>query len=541
MQVAMRLSAGAIALALAVLFAQPTASADVPPGRELRVGDQQEPATLNPVIATLNIEADTYNLLFDGLFRHDVNGKLIPDLATRVPTLANGDISHDGRTVTYHLVHDARWHDGVPLTSDDVKFTFEAIMDKRNNVASRVGYDEVARVDAPDKYTVVLRLKRVWAPIVETVFADNIQGAIVPAHILRGAPDFNRAAFNVAPVGSGPYRFVSWHHGSDMTFEANATYFRGAPKIPRIVLRFIPEDNVLATNIRTGEVDFVNLLEPAPYSQLGTVPGWSPALGRSLGWEHLTLNTRAGPLSDARVRRALCAGFDVGDVFAKIVHGIGQLGAGLQNPSSPWYARDLRPCRFDPQAAAKLLDAAGWRAGPGGMRSRDGKPLQIDFATVSGIVDRAQAQVLLQQRWKEIGVDTQVRSYLPSLFFAPSQTGGILLGGKFDVALSAYFLPSLDPERETFTSSTSIPPAGDNSAFWNNARVTALERSGAGTYDMGARRRAYDEIQHIVSREVPYITMRWRGTVAMHRVELTGVEPPLVGSTYWNVNEWTFR
>ena len=86
-----------------------------------------------------------------------------------------------------------------------------------------------------------------------------------------------------------------------------------------------------------------------------------------------------------------------------------------------------------------------------------------------------------------------------------------------------------------------MPPSGDNSAFWNNARVTALERSGAGTYDMGARRRAYDEIQHIISREVPYITMRWRGTVAMHRVELTGVEPPLVGSTYWNVNEWTFR
>ena len=540
MPAARRFRAAALALAFVALAIGRTAAAD-PRGRELRVGAQQEPATLNPVIGTLNTEADMYNLLFDGLFRHDASGKLIPDLATRVPTLANGDISRDGRTVTYHLVRNARWHDGVPVTSDDVKFTFQAIMDERNNVPSRLGYDEIARIDTPDTHTVVVRLRRLWSPLVETVFADNIQGAIVPAHLLRGVPDLNRAAFNVAPVGSGPYRFVAWNHGSDITFEANATYFRGAPNIPRIVIRFIPEDNVLATNIRTGEVDFVNLLEPAPYAQLGTVPGWSPALGRSLGWEHLTFNTATGPLRDVRVRRALCAGFDVGDVFTKIVHGIGQLGEGLQNPSSPWYARDLRPCRFDPAAAAKLLDAAGWRAGPGGMRSRAGKPLQIEFGTVAGIVDRGQAQVLLQQRWKEIGVDTQVRTYLPSLFFAPSQTGGILLGGKFDVALSAYFLPSLDPEREAFISSTSIPPHGNNAAFWNDARVTALERSGAGTYDTATRKRAYDEIQHIIAREVPYVTMRWRGTVAMHKNELTGIEPPLVGSTYWNVDRWSFR
>jgi peptide/nickel transport system substrate-binding protein len=533
-------SAGSVALALAIACGQPAARADAPSGRELRVGEQQEPATLNPVIGTLLVETDAYNLVFDGLFRHDVKGDLVPDLATRVPTLANGGVSRDGRTITYRLVRNARWHDGVPVTSDDVKFTFEAIMDGRNNVASRFGYEEIARVDTPDRYTVVLHLKRLWAPIVQTVFADGIQGAIVPAHLLRGVSDFNRAAFNTAPVGSGPYRFVSWNHGSSMTFAANPTYFRGAPKIPRIVWNFIPDDNVLATNIRTGEVDMVNNLEPAPYAQVGSVAGMSPALGRSLGWEHLTFNTAREPLSDVRVRRALCMGFDVGDVFTKIVHGIGQVGAGLQNPSSPWYAHGLQSCRFDFQAASKLLDAAGWRSGPGGMRSRAGKPLQIEFATVAGIVDRAQTQVLLQQDWKGLGIDTQVRTYLPALFFAPAQSGGIMLGGKFDVALSAYYLPSLDPSREQFLSADDIPPRGNNAAFWHNARVTALERSGAGTNDATVRKRCYDEIQRIVAREVPYVTMRWRGTVAMHKTELRGVAPAIVGSTFWNVNQWTF-
>ena len=151
MRIALRLSAVIVAL-VAATCPQPALRADAPAQRELRVGEQQEPATLNPVIATLLVETDIYNLIFDGLLRNDVNGKLVPDLATRVPTLENGDISRDGRTITYHLVRNARWHDGVPVGADDVKFTFEAIMDRRNNVATREGYEEIARIDTPDRY-----------------------------------------------------------------------------------------------------------------------------------------------------------------------------------------------------------------------------------------------------------------------------------------------------------------------------------------------------------------------------------------------------
>ena len=111
----------------------------------LRVGLQQEPSTLNPVIGTLAVETDAANLLFDGLFRYDEHGKLVPDLTTRVPTQRNGDISRDGLTITYHLVHNARWSDGNPVTSDDVKFTYDAIMNDANNVVSRLPYDHFVR------------------------------------------------------------------------------------------------------------------------------------------------------------------------------------------------------------------------------------------------------------------------------------------------------------------------------------------------------------------------------------------------------------
>ena len=196
----------------------------------LRVYVQQEPGTLNPVVATLAAEIDAFNLIFDGLFRVDDRGELVPDLATEVPTRANGGLSADGKTITYHLVHNARWHDGQPVTSDDVKFTFEAIMNPMNNVVSRLPYDKMKSVRAPDPYTVVVTFDQPFSPALMTAFTTYNQGAIVPAHVLRGLADLNRIPFNSAPVGSGPYKLTAWHRGSDMVFDANPDYYRGAPK-----------------------------------------------------------------------------------------------------------------------------------------------------------------------------------------------------------------------------------------------------------------------------------------------------------------------
>jgi len=512
----------------------------VPASDALRVAVQQEPATLNPVIGTLAVEIDAYNLLFDGLFRNDDQGNLVSDLATRVPTQRNGDISRDGLTITYHLVRNARWQDGQPVTSDDVKFTFDAIMDLHNNVVNRLPYDQFERVDTPDPYTVVVRLKQPYAPAVLNTFTTSIQGAIVPAHVLRGTADFNRNPFGTMPVGSGPYKLVSWHHGSEMTFEANPAYHRGAPKIGRIVWRFTPNENSIIAGLRSHEVDLVDKLGVTPYSQVGHVPGMIPALGSSMTWEHLVFNTSTGPLQDVRVRRALCEGMNMGEIYAKVVHGVGDLGVALENPKGPWYDRSLTPCRFDPAHAKTLLDQAGWHVGPSGTRVKDGTPLQIVFSTVAGIIDREQTQVLLQSRWRDLGVDTLLKTYPPSTFFAPAQGGGIVNGGKFDVALFAYFMRSTDPARRGFDTSSRIPPAGLNTAFWRNARVDALEIQGERSYDPAVRKRVYDQIQQIVAADVPFVTMRWWTSIAMHNVRLRGIRPALVGSTYWNVQDWTY-
>ncbi len=525
------------ALAFGMFLAlQPVRAQDV-----LTVAYQQDIRTLNPVIGSLAVETDAVNLIFDGLFRNDDRGNLVPDLATRVPTKQNGDISADGRTITYHLVRNATWHDGRPVTSDDVKFTFDAIMDPRNNVVTRLPYDHFQAVETPDPYTVIVRLERPYTPAVVESFTTYTQGAIVPAHLLRGVEDFNRDTFGTHPIGSGPYKLASWRHGEEMTFEANTMYFRGAPKIPRIVWRFTSNENTITAELRSHAVALVDKFGIAAYSQLGSVPGYLPAVASSTFWEHLTLNAGSGPLRDVRVRRALCEGFDVREIHAKVVHGLGDLGVGLQHPRTPWYDRRLRPCPYDPAAATKLLEAAGWRIGAGGIREKDGERLAITFATVAGFNDREQIAVMLQSRWRALGVETQVKTFPPATFFAPAQLGGILYGGKFDVALSAFTLRSFDPQRASFDTSAMIPPGGQNLAFWRNAQVDALEQQGTLLYDKAARRPIYDTIQKIVAREVPYITMRWWTTIAVHDARLHGLRPPPIGSLYWNVQDWTYE
>jgi len=367
--------AGAFAFAL-LLAAPPSSRADE---RELRVALTQEPGTLSPIVGTLAIEADLVQFLFSGLTRYDDRGNQVPDLAVRVPTLANGDIARDGRSITYHLVRNAKWHDGVPVTSADIAFTFAALMNPKNNVAVTSPYDKIARVETPDAYTARLSSSNRGRRRSDA-FSDRIGGAIVPAHLLAKEPDLNHIDFNAAPIGSGPYTFVAWHRGSDIVLAANPSYFRGAPKIGRVVIRFLTSDNTMLIAIRSHELDEADRLNISTFTNLGTVDGMLPATNTQSFWEHLTFNTRRAPVDDRRVRLALCYAFDVRDLLAKVSHGLGALGPTNQNPRTPWYNRKLTSYPYDPVKAGRLLDDAGWKMGPDGVRVKARQRLAISLS-----------------------------------------------------------------------------------------------------------------------------------------------------------------
>jgi peptide/nickel transport system substrate-binding protein len=538
--VSSRVRLGAACLVLLVLAWSSFVRAADGQEQTLRIGLTQEPATLNPIVGTLALENDVAQFIFSGLTRYDDRGNRIPDLAQEVPTRANGGISADNRTLTYHLVHNAFWHDGVPVTAEDVKFTFDEEMNPKNNIATRTPYDEIARVETPDKYTVRIVLKRPWAPALDA-FSDRNAGAIIPEHLLAKYDDLNHVDFGSAPVGSGPYRLVSWQRGSQMILEADPRFYRGPAKIKHVVLRFLTADNTMMISLRTHEIDMADTLNLSTYLNLGNVPGMLPALNAKSFWEHLTFNTGRAPLDDRRVRLALCYGFDVHEIFAKIAHGLGLLGPTAENPATPWFNRKLDYYPYDPAHAAQLLDQAGWKVGPDGIRVKDGKRLDLTLVSTSGNQTREQTEIILQQRWKAIGVDVTIKNGPASMVFALAANGGPLYSGNYDVALSAFVTATPDPEQINVNEEDRIPPNGNNFAFYRNHEISELEERAASTFDVPTRKRLYDRIQEIELRDVPYYVIRWAAITDMRSTNLEGVRPTIVGSTFWNVADWQFK
>lgn len=505
----------------------------------VRIGLWEEPHTLDPVISSMAFEYDVYQLEFDGLIRFDSHARAVPDLALEVPSLANGGISRDGKMLTYHLARNARWHDGVPVTAADVIYTWRQVMNPNNNVSSRSGYDRIVSIDAPDPYTVRVHLRAAYAPAIY-LFADGDIGTILPRHLLAKYANLNRTPFNADPVGSGPYIFRSWAHGSSMRFDANPHYFRGVPKIAHAVLRFIPDQNTMANEIRAHDVDVYYRVSTTQAPVVEKIPGTTFVSVASFNYEGLTFNTARAPLDDPRVRLALCYGYDQHRVFQTIYHSLGgqaptQIGPGLlgYDPSIGYYPYDLR-------RAGALLDAAGWRRGRNGVREKKGVPLQLEIASVAGDKIREELEVVLQSAWHQLGINVSVKNYEANLFFEPYQDDGPLYTGKTEVSIFTTTHSFPDPDIEPSLGPDQVPPNGQNFSRYRNAEMGRLIAAGLKSNDPAARVPIYRRLQQIMIDEVPTYTTSWEPQIMVGNEDLRGMAPNPVASDLWDVADWRF-
>ena len=178
-----------------------------------------------------------------------------------------GLISPDGLRVTYHLRRGIAWQDGAPLTSSDVAFSYHAVMNPANNVSPRIGYDQIASISTPDKWTVILRMKHPYAPIVSQ-FGNYPAYPLVPAHILSRYQNINNVPYNALPIGAGPYEVVEWARGDHILLKGNPNYWRGRPHIAALLFRFIANPNAAANQLQTGELDGWFNVDPNLYQEL---------------------------------------------------------------------------------------------------------------------------------------------------------------------------------------------------------------------------------------------------------------------------------
>ena len=513
----------ALSIALALLNACAHAGARASDPHRLVVGVLEEPDRLDPLLGNLVADDDVFALAFDGLVRFGPDGAIVPDLATEVPSRADGGISADGKTITYRLRHDVRWQDGAPFTSRDVLFTWRALIDPHNLVPAHGEYDRIAAMTAPDPYTVQMRLNAPFAPAL-ALFAGGKQGAIVPAHLLEGR-DLSRGDFESNPVGTGPYRVVSWRRGDSIEFE-RSQYAREQPFFDRVQLRFFPNEQALAIAAQTHEVDVALGLSPQSVRTLESASGLSIASAPTYEFEHVTFNMRrnSGPQTDAVVRRAFAAAIDVRRYAQTVFSGRAGLAPLDQAPWSWALAPDVRYYRYDPQAARRALLAAGYKL-----------PVALTIVSTAGNDRRTRLEIAMQSDLARAGIALSIKNVPASLMLARQADGGILTGGHFQVALFTFAATSPDPDDERYVTSAAIPPNGVNMAAYSNPMVDRMVSDAAATYDRRARAKLYGRIQQALIADLPFYTLAWTPQVVVAGNDVRGIVPLPIGSSLWMV------
>ena len=494
-----------------------------------------DPATLNPLFLhqdAASVEQQMARLAFLPFIDIDERGHLLPELLARVPSRANGELSADGRTITYVLRPGVRWSDGKPVTSADVIFTLRAILNPANPVASREGYDLIDRASAPDAHTVIFHLKHAWAPAVTTFFSYGFRPQFVlPQHVLASQRPLAQAAFNGDPsVSDGPYVFSAWHRGESLQYRPNPLYWRGTPH-DSLDIRIIPDPQTNLVLLRSGELDW-NLIAPLQRANLANASGVRFIDVPTAVVAGLVFNTAHAPLNDLRVRRALAMSIDRESISRKITLGQYPVTDALQPKFSWAYDPSVREPRYDPNAADALLDAAGWRRGAAGMRERAGKPLAFVYVQFPESATGVRVATFVQAALRARGIAVEVKSISNAQLFLPSSRGGTLASGAFDMAYVPFTMGS-DPD----DSSILACGAPSNYMRYCNGSVDALERRALAATSQSERKALYSQIEHQVAADVPVLYLFNAQYIYAYRSALHNFAPNAFLPT-WNAGAW---
>ena len=462
-----------------------------------------DPGQLNTAITTNGSVHTAAGLFYNGLIALDSNLNPMPELATR------WDIENGGALYRFHLRAGVRWHDGQPFGAADVKYTFDEMLVKYHARTRASLSQKLLGVDAPNDSTVEFRFRRPYAPLLQQL--DVEEAPILPRHVFLGTDPLHNPA-NIAPVGTGPFRFVSYKPGSEIRFAANNEYFKGAPAIKNLVMRIIPDPGTQVIALEAGEVDFLFGV-PGPDRQrlradkrfhVVQTPGYS---GGSNCVSTLAFNLDRPAFRDVRFRRAIAHAIDRRMIVQRVLFGEGRV-AEAPISSGIAFARvpNLSMPQFDPVKASLLLDSLGWRRAGTSIRTAsrvpgvlDGSPLTVGFTAQPGQTSYGD---LLRAQLRSVGVDLRVQALEPSVF---GET--VFKARNFDTAIISY-CNGTDPEigvRRQYVSASIGPVPFSNAAAYRNPAMDSLFDSAAANLDLVARRRLYQEIQTIAIRDQPYV------------------------------------
>jgi peptide/nickel transport system substrate-binding protein len=500
---------------------------------ELRIGSADEPDAFNPLFAHSDATDQVDAFVFAPVFRYDERGEFVPELATVVPTYANGGISRDSKTITLHWRKGVRWSDGAPLLPSDLRFTWRAVTNKNNNVKSSFGWDDIAAIDVPNDATAIVRLKRANADVLGLFGAGGSAYPPLPEHLLGKLASLNTADFNAHPISSGPFLLAAWNHGSSLEFAPNPRYWRGKPRLARISFRIVPNPDTLVAQLQTHELDLDASVGETQLARVAGIAGLRVVHHPSANWRRLSINCSRPGLSDVRVRLAIAEAIDWDRMNATVYHGA-NVRSTSDIPTDSWAAPKIPFYPYDPKGAARALDAAGYRASAGGIRGKGN--LRLDF-TVSATnkPGNAEAEVQMQQQLKAIGIGLTIKNFPASTLFAQN---GPLYGGTYDLEWSID-TNGPDPDNQAIWSQDFIPPKGAATNFLRDDVIAQTSDAAIRTFDRAKRKVLYQREESRIHALVPVVFFYWQTATAAYDDDLHGYRPAEYITDFWNSWQWS--
>jgi peptide/nickel transport system substrate-binding protein len=462
------------------------------------------------------------------LVRFDTNNRPVPELALELPTKANGGISADGKTITWHLRHGVRWSDGAPFSADDVVFTTnKVILNPANNDLSYSDFkDAIVSVAAPDRFTVVYRLTKAQAFNIPTFFSSaGANPSILPKHLLQNYATINQAPYNALPVGIGPFRFTSWVRSDRVEMEANPYYWRGQPKLKRLTF-FLAPPQAVAAMIEAHDVDLVfGSLDAQTRERLAAAGKIKVLSTPAMGFYALGFNVLHPIAGDVRVREAVRLAIDrKALVRRRIVHGFATTGESVVPPGLVYTPPAPPSIGFDPAGARSLLDRAGWIVQSDGIRAKAGQRLTL---ALSYEIDQSPQDPLveyLRQALRDVGIEIESKAVASARFWDQYASGGELYRGSWDMTFLSWQFPA-SGDLDNLLACNQFPPAGQNVDRFCDPAMDRILAAFSKSSDPATRRALLGQEMQILATSVPWIPLEIPASNYAFDPRLTGFQP----------------
>ncbi len=494
------------------------------PGGRLVQATIGEPSNLIPPLASDGPSHEVADLLYVAPLKYDKNIELVPSAATSFEVL------DEGRLLRFSLREDVRWHDGVPVTAEDVEFTYKLMIDPKTPTAYAEDYKAIQEFKVTGPYSFEVRYEKPFARSLVTW-----AGAILPKHALAGE-DLLKTKYIREPLGAGPYRLKEWIPGTRLTLVANPDYFEGRPYIDEVVYRVIPDQSTQFLELKAGNLDMMSL-SPQQYLHQTSGPAWDGKFNKyqylAFAYTYMGYNLKNPLFADKRVRQGLSLAIDTGEIVQGVLLGLGQPAVGPYKPGTWPASEKLKPLPFDPVKALELLAAAGWKdKNEQGVLVKDGHAFEFTILTNQGNDQRVKTATIVQNRLKGVGVSVKIRTVewaaLIKEFIDKGNFEAIILGWNI----------TQDPDVYDVWHSSKAVPGGLNFIGYQNPELDDLLEKGRRMLKPEERKPVYDRIQEILREDQPYTFLYVPMALPLLSARINGVEPAPAGISHNFIKWW---